>query len=330
MKKLVSVILALALVFALCATAFAAEAKPYVLGFSCAIGTDTYLKCIRSGIEAAVADWSEKLGTEVKVICTDAGANDPAQQISDLEDLQAQGVDGLLVWPGDPTVVKDGIKRLYNANNIPVIDLDIPMTDIEYQSYIVTEQRSAGVLGGEMMLKALEEAGKDFSQSKVVAVISNVANTSVVKRVEGFQDTVRDAGCVVLDMRAPQPKSSIDAAKQLTEDLLLTDPDISGIFTTNNVCAVGISMALKEQGRDDVTLIAFDGSKALYEIIKEGKWCYGSVVQQPYTYGYEGVNQLMYLFTGETDKIEKDIYIEPQIVTKYDVEEHADDPSFQN
>ena len=45
--------------------------------------------------------------------------------MADLEDLYAQGVQGLILFPGDSIVLAEPVKNIFNKENIPVVITDI-------------------------------------------------------------------------------------------------------------------------------------------------------------------------------------------------------------
>ena len=356
MKKTIAMLLALVMIFALAACGQsaapapapaekpaeaapaeavpAAEAEPagpalkdkYIIGFSKMYGTDIYIMCIEDGLKDQAKVWEEKLGVEIEIVSVDAGNDDPTQQQADLEDLAVMGVDGVVIFPGDSDLIVTPIKELYNANNIPVVITDVGVSGGELLSYIVTSQYEFGCDSGQMLVDAMTEAGT-VDGGKVVGIQTHPANASAVARVDGFMDVCAAAGCEVLETKIPE-SATVDACYKVTEDLLTSDPDLAGIFTVNNIAVVGIAMALKDHNRPDVKLVGNDGSAAMYDLILDGTYCYGSAMQQPYLYGTLAMDQLMYYFTGETDKIQAEINPEAILVTKANIEQYKDNPLF--
>ena len=82
----------------------------YTIGYSQHWGTITYARVVMLGAVDAAAEWSEKLGVEVKVKGTDSGMDDPSIQANDIQDLYAQGVDGLMLFSGDAKIVGQLLK----------------------------------------------------------------------------------------------------------------------------------------------------------------------------------------------------------------------------
>lgn len=89
------------------------------------------------------------------------------------------------------------------------------------------------------------------------------------------------------------------AAKALAEDALAAHPDLGcmvGLFAYNPPY---ILEALQGAGRlGEVELVGFDEQEETLQAIKDG-YCYGTVVQDPYRYGYESVRILAGLARGD-------------------------------
>src|SRR6187200_129638 len=101
-----------------------ASAEDFKIGYSVFWGTNPFLVTMVNGAKKAAEEWKAK-GVNVDLIVTNGGDNDKAKQVSDLEDLHAQGVNGVLIFPGDSVMVAEPIKTIYNAEKIPVVITDI-------------------------------------------------------------------------------------------------------------------------------------------------------------------------------------------------------------
>ena len=129
----------------LCAAALAAvvssvpaSAKDYKIGYSVFWGTNPFLVTMVNGAKKAAEEWKTK-GVNVDIVVTNVGDTDKAKQVSDLEDLFAQKVDGVLIFPGDSVMVTEPIKTVFNVNNIPVVITDIGVRSGKYISLIITD-----------------------------------------------------------------------------------------------------------------------------------------------------------------------------------------------
>ena len=115
-------------------------------------------------------------------------------------------------------------------------------------------------------------------------------------------------------------------AKSDAEDVLTAHPDIDcmvGLFAYN---PPKILEALKGADKiGQVTLIGFDEEDETLQAIKDGT-CYGTVVQDPYMYGYRSVELLAKLVAGEKDVLPEggELLIPARKITPENVDEFRD------
>ena len=136
------------MLFALCAVAMLAStamAAQKVIGFSNRDMDSAYFRSLSDGIK----EYGEKAG--FKVILSDAGG-DFNKQISDVEDLFAQGIDYLVLNPQDP---KAGLRIVQNANsrNIPVILVDSSIPKVSVVTSVGASNDGGNFLIGEYAVK---------------------------------------------------------------------------------------------------------------------------------------------------------------------------------
>ena len=115
-------------------------------------------------------------------------------------------------------------------------------------------------------------------------------------------------------------------AKTDAEDVLIRHPDIDcmvGLFAYNPPYILEALRGADKIGR--VTLIGFDEADETLQAIQDGN-CYGTVVQDPYLYGYKSVELLAKLAAGVKDAIpEGGVFnIPARKITKDNVDEFWD------
>ncbi len=292
--------------------------ESYMIGFSQHWGTITYARIVMQGAEDAAVEWSEKLGVEVRVKGTDSGMNDPSIQANDIQDLYAQQADGLMIFAGDAKIVGQAAKTTFNKDNIPIVVTDTGMEGAEYISHVTTDNYYAGEIAAKSLEGVLDKG------TKVVAFNGSPGIESVNNRVVGYEETCEKLGFELLPQKTC--KVSVEEGAKLMEDVLVAEPDIGAIFTTNIDTAIGASSALKNVGNTTCHIIAFDLNDVAYEMVNNGE-LYAVVIQDPYFMGHEGLNQIMYSLTGEEDKVEKEIGSPAYVMTKENSDEFADNPA---
>ncbi len=173
-KSLFAAVLAGAL-----ATATSASAKDDKIGYSVFWGTNPFLVTMVNFAKKAVDEWKAK-GVNIDLLVTNGGDDDKAKQVSDLEDLSAQKIDGVLIFPGDSVMVAKPIKTIFNAQNIPVVITDIGIRSGKYISLIITDNKKGGESAGEYMASLLPKG------SKVITLDHAPTNDNGQTRRKGF------------------------------------------------------------------------------------------------------------------------------------------------
>ncbi len=293
-----------------------AYAKDFKIGYSVFWGTNPFLVTMVNGAKKAAEEWKAK-GVNVDLLVTNGGDTDKAKQVSDLEDLSAQGVNGVLIFPGDSVMVAEPIKTIYNAQNIPVVITDIGIRSGKYISLIITDNLKGGQQAGDYMATLVPKG------SKVITLDHAPTNDNGQTRRKGFEDRAKELGLVVLP-RQPVQFLTLDASRQAMEDLLVSEPDVKGAFAFNQLVLQGAYQALEAAGKaGQVKLVGFDLDPVSYQMVKDGK-IDGLVVQDPYRMGYEGMNIILTKLTG--GEVKDFVGLGTKLLTKANAAEFANDP----
>ena len=59
------------------------------------------------------------------MILTNGSDTSTTKQVADLEELYAQGLQGLILFPGDSIVLAEPVKNIFNKQSIPVVVTDV-------------------------------------------------------------------------------------------------------------------------------------------------------------------------------------------------------------
>lgn len=305
--------IAAALTFGLLAGT-ASAADKYTIGYSQFWGTNPFLVTMANGAKKAIGEWKDK-GVEIDMILTNGGDTDTTKQVADLEDLYAQGVDGLVLFPGDSIVVAEPVKNIYNKEGIPVVITDIGLQSGSWDTFIITDNYAGGQSAADLMAKHVP-AG-----AKVITFDHAPGNDNAQNRQRGFEDQAKKLG---LDVQPEKfLKLSLEEGRRLMEDTLVAIPDIKGVYFFNQVVAQGAAAALAAANRTDVMLVSFDLDPVSYGMVKDGK-ILGLVVQDPFKMGYEGINAMVTKLQGGKPVERMDI--PTRILTKENAAEFAQDP----
>jgi ribose transport system substrate-binding protein len=293
-----------------------ASAEDFKIGYSVFWGTNPFLVTMVNGAKKAAEEWKAK-GVNVDMIVTNGGDNDKAKQVSDLQDLHAQGVNGVLIFPGDSVMVAEPIKTIYNAEKIPVVITDIGVRSGEYISLIITDNYKGGQQAADYMATLVPKG------SKVITLDHAPTNDNGQTRQKGFEDRAKELGLSVLPEQ-PVPLLTLDSGRQAMEDLLVSEPEVKGAFAFNQLVLQGAFQALEQAGKaGEVKLVGFDLDPVSFQMVKDGKLD-GLIVQDPYRMGYDGMNTVLSSLTG--GKVEKFVGLGTKLLKKDNADEFAKDP----
>ena len=286
----------------------------YTIGYSQFWGTNPFLVTMANGAKKAIAEWKAK-GVDINMILTNGGDTDTTKQVADLEDLDAQGVQGLILFPGDSIVLAEPVKNIYNKKNIPVVITDIGLQSGHWETFIITDNVAGGKQAAELMAKNMKPG------AKVIVFDHAPGNDNAQNRARGFESRASELGLTVVPRKLL--KLSLEEGRRTMEDTLVSTPDIAGVFFMNQVVAQGAYAALEAAKRTDVKLVPFDIDAVSWQMVKDGKLL-GIIIQDPFKMGYEGMNAMVTKLQGGTPPARMDL--PTHVVTKENADEFAKDP----
>lgn len=273
-----------------------------------ASGKKTRIAFVSNGVaafwtiaETGVKHAGEKLGVEVSVHMP-AGIEDQKTMV---EDLVTRGVDGVAISPIDPVNQTEILNKAAAHTKLITHDSDAPESN--RLLYIGMDNYTAGRMCGQLVKEALPQGGKlmifigrleqDNARRRRQGVIDEILGRSVdPKRYDPPDQVLTGNGFTILGTLTDQ----FDRAKGKAnaEDALARYSDLSamvGLFGYNPPLLIE---ALDRAGKlGKVKLIAFDEADETLDGIQKGV-VYGTVVQNPYMYGYRSVELLTELAKG--------------------------------
>lgn len=312
MKKILAVLLALAMVFTLAACGQKEEAKTEK-----EIEIAVVLKCSTSEYWGYVQEGCEQAGKDLGVKVTVIGPNaesDIEPQVAMIEQQIGAGCSAIVVAPNDAAAAQAALKPAIEAG-IPVLAVDTNV-GIEGQTcFVGTMNDVAAYQGGQW---ALQQLGSD---AKAVIIYGQEGDNTSNLRKEGWEKACKEAGVEVLDAISGQ--NTIPGAVQAMEDLLNKHGDaIKVVFCHNDDSALGAAEVCKNAGytKDDIFIVGFDGNASALEAIKSGdSLVQATVAQQPTVMGYKVVEAALKAINGEA--VEQTIAADVKVVNASNVNE---------
>jgi ABC-type sugar transport system substrate-binding protein len=267
------------------ATTLGAQAQTYVLGMKGPGAGNPFWAAVEAGAKAK----GEELGVEVVVVAPPA-ESDVQAQISQMEDLIAQGVAGIALAPTDPNALAPVVEAAKVAG-IPVVFVDTRGTN-EGVSFIGTDNQAGAALAAKYICDNIE-AGSE------VAILQGLISQSTGKaRADGAKSGLEACGLKVV----AEQTAEWDRAKGLTvtETILAGNPNIKAIFGSNDNMALGAVEALKAAAMlDQVMVVGFDANPDAAKSILAGEMT-ATIAQAPGNMGGYGIQALADLAAGKT------------------------------
>ena len=224
-------------------------------------------------IELGAKDKAEELGVNF-VVSEYPKAWGPEVQVPVLEAAVARAKpDLVMIGPSSNDAMIAPLKKLYDEG-IEIITVDTWIGDGDYSkpsdwsfplAYIGTDNKLGGIQIAEKLAQMIGEKGKVYCNTTSPDVSSTQA------RYEGFAEGIKkfpNIQLVGVDYNLEQ----VQRAQQQTFAALQANPDIKGIFGTNNWSSQGAYQAVVNAGlTGSVKIAGWDASEELINALKDGK-----------------------------------------------------------
>jgi len=229
-----------------------------------------------------------------------------------MDDLVAAGVAGIMVSAVDPKTMGDALNRVGGQVALFTTDSDAPNS--KRIAYIGSSNVDAGKQAGQLMLKAMPNGGK------CMGFVGLPGADNARERIDGVKETIKGSKIELVDVRADDIDQT--RAKRNVEDTITARPEINCMVGFYSYNTPRIYEALKEAGKiGKVTIIGFDEDAITLGGVKEGT-IVGTVVQQPYEWGYQGMKDMAKYLEGDKSFIPANhlIIVPTKIIDKSNVD----------
>lgn len=252
---------------------------------------------LKSGIE----DEAEKLGYDIVVLDSQ---NDPAKEVSNMEDISVKNVDLVLLNPVDSD---SAIASVMIANN-----LDLPVITVDRASNggkVVSHVASDNVEGGKMAAKYLVDKLKNKGD---IVELEGIAGSSATRdRGAGFDNEIKNSNLNIITKQS----ADFDRTKGLSvmENIIQSKGNIDAVFAQNDEMALGALKALQDANMNDVLVVGFDATEDAVTSVEKGQMS-ATIAQQPKLIGETAVDLASRYLSGE--KVENFAPVELKLICK--------------
>jgi ribose transport system substrate-binding protein len=228
-----------------------------------------------------------------------------------MDDLVAAGADAIMVSAVDPKTSTEALNRV--ASQVPLFTTDSDAPDSNRVAYIGSSNTDAGKQAGEIALKALPEGGK------CIGFVGLPGADNARERIDGMKAALAGSKVELVDVRGDDIDQT--RAKRNVEDALAANPDVPCLVGFYSYNTPRIYEVLKESGKlGQIKVIGFDEDPITLGGVREGT-IEGTVVQQPYEWGYQGMLLMAKYLEGDKSAVASELIIVPtKIIDKSNVD----------
>jgi ribose transport system substrate-binding protein len=229
-----------------------------------------------------------------------------------MDDLVAAGVSAIMVSAVDPKSSTEALNRI--GSQVPLFTTDSDAPDTNRVAYIGSSNTDAGKQAGEIAKKAMPDGGK------CIGFVGLLGADNARERIDGMKAALEGSNVELIDVRGDD--IDMTRAKRNVEDALAANPDIDCMVGFYSYNPPRIYEVLKEAGKlGEITVVAFDEDPITLGGVREGTIA-GTVVQQPYEWGYQGMKLMAAVLEGDKSMIPADglVIVPTAIIDKDNVD----------
>ncbi|MBX3569256.1 MAG: sugar-binding protein [Rhizobiaceae bacterium] len=234
-----------------------------------------------------------------------------------MDDLVAAGTDAIMISSVDPKTSIDAFNRI--AAQVPLFTTDSDAPDSNRIAYLGSSNTDAGVQAGEIAVKALAGGGK------CMGFVGFLGADNAKERIAGFRQAVDGKGIELVDVRGDDVDFA--RARSNVDDVLAANPEINCMVGFYSYNPPKIYEALQAAGKlGQITVIAFDEDPVTLGAVREGSFA-GTVVQQPFEWGYQGMKLMAKYLEGDKSSIPENklIIVPTKVIDKANVDQFEAD-----
>ncbi|MCC5961709.1 MAG: ABC transporter substrate-binding protein [Rhodobacteraceae bacterium] len=268
------------------------------MGAGPAMADDVTIPLVSKGFQhefwQAVRAGAEQAGAEFGVGIEFVGPDDESQVDRQIDMLSAAlaneppaiGFAALDTQAAIPLLREAQDKGIHIVAFDSGVDSDIPVTTA------TTDNVAAAALAADRMAELLGGSGT------VAVVAHDQVSATGVDRRDGFVNRLAEQYPDIEVVTIQYGGGDHLTSTEITRAILTANPDLGGIFGTNEGSAIGVVNGVREAGREGLVIIGYDSGAAQQDAIREGLMA-GAITQNPVGIGFETVRAALAAMNGE-------------------------------
>jgi len=241
------------------------------------------------------------------------GDGTAAAQKRIVDDLLATGVAGLAISPVDPANQTAMLNDAARQALVFTHDSDAP--DSRRECYVGTDNVAAGRQAGDLIKEALPQGGT------IAIFVGKLDARNAQERLQGIKESIAGSKVTIVDVRTDDTDQV--RAKANVSEMLVSHPDVAALVGLWSYNGPAILNAVRDAGKiGQVRIVAFDEDDETLTGVKAGA-IVGTVVQQPYEFGYQSITLLATVLKGNRSGIPpgRQVFIPTQVIRQNNVDE---------
>ena len=267
-------------------------------------------------MEKGARDAAKTLNIDL-IVRTAAQETSIEQQIQIIETLIQEEVDAIVIAPGDSEALIPVLKKAQDAG-IVIVNIDnrlnpelaenMELIDVPFIS-VNNEQ------GAYQSVKYISAQIDEPTQAIILEGIETAQNAQ--DRKAGAERAFAENDNITI-VASETAHWKIDEAYTVAETLFTENPDVTLVFASNDMMALGVIEYLNKSGRDDVMVAGYDALDEAKQAIRDGDLMV-TIDQQAALQGYMGVEAAVRILNGES--VEPLVLVDTLVVTSENVGE---------
>lgn len=217
---------------------------------------------------------------------------DAVKQSEQLREIvRKNNIDAIAIAPAHPLIMNPLINELVDNGKVVVtFNTDAPAS--KRYCYIGQNPLVAGKMAAEILTMKVGDK-KDIAVFKSFSVTSGVRD-----REKGFIEFVSSSGPDISIIGPFEYFDNIEEAERITEQIILNNPNIGGLFANNMAGTLGCARAVRSTGfTGTIFVVGYDDNEEIRQFINDGI-IVATVLQDPYYQGYITIRTLFRLLKG--------------------------------
>lgn len=219
--------------------------------------------------EGAKAHQASHSGEYTLIVNGIRNESDLTQQVALVEQMEAQGVDAIVIAPADSRALVPVLARALR-DGIVVVNIDNKLDEATLRQigidvpFVGPDNRAGARAVGAALAKRLQRGDR-------VAILEGIPTAfNAQQRRLGFEDAMREAGIEVVAVQSAQWEQ--DTANTVAAAMLREHPDLKAILASNDNMALGAAAAVRQADRTgQVQVVGFDNIAAVRQLLQEGR-----------------------------------------------------------